>query len=397
MAENLVLDIPFDEPDGSNIAYDYSPGAHHAAIEFGRFIPGRFGNCAYFPLVGKAEIVPPVINFFQDFTFMIWLMAEPYNGYPTKTFAQFKFLGEENFKRITINSRLANWTHLTITQGSSLLALYMNGSKVGEVFHDSGLPPTGFSILNDSPHSTGGFCYLDGGKIIQGAAIPPEEIIDIIQNTLQPVNFSVNNINFKDFGVTVDGMEGVLDMPDRKDPLTMDWEDYHGEVVDLLKPVWGVRLIELSCWIKGIGKDDFTAKWFEFKSHFEQPGTVRVQIDAGSKPLLFEVYHRERLRNVKGKWRDGTNYARFTLKLREPEPVKRVLKVSGNTCSITLTSRKIVSVYWGDGSRTMNVYGTNKTVSHNYGSSGEYYVIVAGVIEDITNFSSNAIVVWDKI
>jgi hypothetical protein len=47
MADNVILDIPFDEADGSTIAYDLSPGHHHAAVELGRFVPGRFGNCVY--------------------------------------------------------------------------------------------------------------------------------------------------------------------------------------------------------------------------------------------------------------------------------------------------------------------------------------------------------------
>lgn len=393
----VVLDMPFDEADGSTIAYDLSPGHHHAAIEFGRFVPGRFGNCAYFSAVGKAEIVEHVVDFSQDFTFMIWLMAEGYGSGPTQSYALFKFPGLGNFKKINLVSRLANWTHITITQAGDVLTVYQNGTNVGSAVHPTGLNPTGFAVLNNSPHDTGGFCRLDGGKVIQGEAIPPDEIIDIIHNETTPVEFYINSVNLKNLGVTIERMEGVLDMPERKDPLTVDWEDYHGEVVDLLKPVWGVREIDLHCWIKGTSADDFQAKWLELKAFFEQGGTTRLQIDAGTKPLLFEVYHKERLELDKKKWRDGVNFGRFTMKLREPEPIKKVLKVTGSSCSITVTSQKLLSIYWGDGARTMNVYGTGVTVSHSYAESGTYYVVIAGVIEDISSFSTDAAVIWNKI
>jgi len=394
---NIALDIPFDEPDGSTIAYDFSPGHHHAAIEAGRFIPGRFGNCAYFPNEGKAEIIEQVVDFGQDFTFMIWVMAAPVNSFPTQSYVLFKFPGENNFRRIMVNNRLQNWTHFAVTQGGNVLTVYINGSNVGTISHPSGVRPTGFALLNNSPHSTGGFCYLDDGKVVAGEAIPPEKIEEDINNTLQPVNFSVNNINFKDYGVWVERMEGVFDLPDRKDPLTVEWADYHGEVVDLLKPVWDVREIELRCWIKGNGLDNMTSKWMEFKDHFMQGGTVRFAIEAGTKPLAFEVYQKENLKFEKDKWYEGDDFGRFTLNLREPQPIKKLLKVSGqNSASVTLTSEKLVSIYWGDGSRTENVKGTNVTRTHNYAGSGDYFIIVAGVIEDISNFSSSAPIVWNK-
>ncbi|HEV7379353.1 MAG TPA: hypothetical protein VGN64_06135, partial [Dyadobacter sp.] len=332
MAENVILDILFDEADGSTIAYDLSPGHHHAAIELGRFVPGRFGNCVYFPNEGKAEIIEQVIDFSQDFTFMIWVMAVGYGNKPTNSYVLFKFPGSYGFFKVLLNTRMSNWTHVTITQEADLLTVYVNGTRMGICSHPSGLDPTGFAILNDSPHSTGGFCYLDGGKTIGGQAIPPEEIIDIIQNTLQ-VEFSVANVNFRDFGVVVEKIDGVFNKPALKDPLTMDWGDYHGEVVDLIKHVVGVREISLRCWLKGANQDDFISKWMEFKSRFEQGGPIRIQIDAGTKPLLFEVYHREDLDIEKEKWRTGVNFGRFTLKLREPEPVKKVLKVNGSSCT----------------------------------------------------------------
>jgi hypothetical protein len=393
MPENVILDIPFDESDGSNIAYDFSPGHHHAAIELGRFVPGRFGNCVYFPSEGKAEIIEPVIDFSQDFTFMIWVKAEPNTMNSGRCYVNLKFPGENNVNEVPLYSKMEYWSNFCITQEGNTVRVWLDGVLKGTVPFT--VPMTGFALLKDDGRSSSGFCSLDGGKSYP-EAIPPGDIIEIIQNTLQSVNFSVANINFKDFGIIVEKMEGVLNMPERKDPLTLNWDDYHGEVVDLIKPVFGVRQIDLRCWMKATSKDDLVSKWLQFKSYFEQSGPVRLKIEAGTKPLLFEVYHKEQLDLEKEKWRDGVNFGRFTLKLREPEPVKRVLKVNGSSCTINITTQKMVSIYWGDGSRTMNVYGT-RTLSHNYPGSGEYFVIVAGVIEDIASFSSDAAVVWNRI
>jgi hypothetical protein len=393
MADNVILDIPFDEADGSAIAYDLSPGHHHAAVELGRFVPGRFGNCVYFPNEGKAEIIEPVIDFSSDFTFIIWVKSEPNLINSGRCYVNLKFPGENNVKEVALYTKLEYWSNFCITQQGNNIRVYLDGVLKGTVPFT--VPMTGFVLLKDDGRSKAGFCSLDGGKAYD-YSITNEEIDENIQQTLQPVNFTVANINFKDFGVVVEKMDGVFNMPERKDPLTLNWDDYHGEVVDLIKPVFGVRQIELRCWIKGNSKDDFVSKWFDFKSHFEQSGPVRLKIEAGTKPLLFEVYHKEQLDLEKEKWRDGVNFGRFTLKLREPEPVKRVLKVNGSSCTISLTSQKLVSIYWGDGTRTMNVYGT-QTVSHNYPASGEYFVIVAGVIEDISSFSSDAALIWSRI
>lgn len=390
---NPLLDIPFDEADGSNIAYDLGAGHHHAAIDMGRFIPGKFGNCVYFASEGKAEIIPHIFDFSQDFTFMVWVKADASASGPTRSYVNLKFPGENNVKEVELFSPLLYWSHFCITQEGNLVKVYLDGELKGTV--PITVAMTGFALLNNAPHDTAGFSSLDGGKSYS-TAVPPTEIIDIIQNELQPVEIHVNGVNFKSLGVIVEKIEGVLDMPERKDPLTFDWGDYHGEVVDLMKPVFGVREFQLRCWIKASSKEDLIQKWVTFKSYFEQPGTQRIQLDAGSKPLVFEAYHKDRL-EIENKWRDGVLFGRFTLKLREPEPVKRVLKVNGSSCTITVSSKKLLSVHWGDGSKTMNVYGSGKTVSHTYSGAGEYYVVVAGNIEDITSFSTDAAIVWGRI
>jgi hypothetical protein len=91
----------------------------------------------------------------------------------------------------------------------------------------------------------------------------------------------------------------------------------------------------------------------------------------------------------------------FSLKLIEPDPVKRVIRhqrisEATKTLTITLTTDKTILIYWGDGQKS-EVFGTNASVSHNYVQDGIFYAIVAGVIEDITDFQTNGIIVWNKL
>lgn len=70
---------------------------------------------------------------------------------------------------------------------------------------------------------------------------------------------------------------------------------------------------------------------------------------------------------------------------------------ANSKATITVTSTKFLNVYWGDGSHTFNVHGTDVALKHTYTEAGEYDIIVSGVIEDIEEFSTNAIVIWEKL
>ena len=121
-----------------------------------------------------------------------------------------------------------------------------------------------------------------------------------------------------------------------------------------------------------------------------------------TKPLVYEVYAPAGIA-VDKKWRDDIMIGTFSLKLREPEPVKRVLKhivvnEASKTCSITLSSDRYFNIYWGDGSVDYDCGGgENITISHTYATNGDYYPIITGVIDGITQFTTNAIIVWNEL
>ena len=119
-----------------------------------------------------------------------------------------------------------------------------------------------------------------------------------------------------------------------------------------------------------------------------------------TRPLVYEVYLPNAVA-ISKRWNDSLMVGTFTLKLREPQPVKRVVRhqMTGSataTLSITLTSGKPLAIYWGDGTVSYDVDGEGVTVEHTYEQEGIYYAVITGVIEQITDFETNGIVVWNK-
>ena len=213
--------------------------------------------------------------------------------------------------------------------------------------------------------------------------------------------YYINGTDLKDWGVYVSESKGVLDRPKLKTPPAVNWDDYHGQVVDLRDKRVEAREITLDCFMKATGKLDFAAKLNTFLDVFSKDGTQRLTVEIDpDKPLIYEVYNESGV-SISKRWNDDLMVGSFSLKLKEPEPVKRILKFTRTntdaTATITLTSNKTVTVYWGDGAKTEDVYGTNITISHTYGQFGNYFIVIAGVVEDITGFTSNGITVWNKL
>ena len=147
---------------------------------------------------------------------------------------------------------------------------------------------------------------------------------------------------------------------------------------------------------------DFIKKITTFEQQFDKTGTNRLMIDVHPvKPLIYEVYCKDAI-EISKEWSNELMVGTFKLKLVEPEPVKRVLKhirvgEATKTCSITLTSSKYVNIYWGDGKVDYDVSGENLTITHNYDVNGDYFPVITGCIDEISSFTTNAIVVWERI
>jgi len=212
--------------------------------------------------------------------------------------------------------------------------------------------------------------------------------------------YYLNGTNFKDFGVYVSRGRGLIDGLNIKEPKEMDWDGYHGKVVDLSAPRYESREITLECFIAGIDKVDTIQKATSFFRELAKAGTQSLMIDTGEgKMLVYEVYQSGKV-DINNRWTNGTNVGEFTLKLIEPEPVKRVLKfvVSDpltDEPSITLTSEKLVTIFWGDTAK--ETASSTVTRTHTYSVAGTYHIVLAGVIEEITGFSTNCEIVWNNL
>ena len=400
LEEYLILNIPFDEAAGSATAYDYAPVRHDAEVTDADFIPGRQGNCIEFDGAGRAEIETDFVNLSADFTLTAWLKRKEHpDGYTgQKVGVFFNCDGVENYREFWYDINPDTWGFWAVVKQGTNVRIYLDTQLIGELT----LPgtPLGFSIIQDIYGTEYGYGCLDEAKIYN-VALTQDEITDLI-STATSLEYYLNGVNFKEYDVRVSSSNGILDRPAIKKPYSVDWPSEHGEVVDLTARRFEARDITLACFIHAKSKIDFVTKFNNFLAQFDPDGTQRLMIDIHpTRPLVYEVYLQNAVA-ISKRWNDNLMVGTFTLKLREPQPVKRVVrhqKTGGATAtlSITLTSAKPLTIYWGDGSATYDVDGESVTVEHTYTSDGIFYAVITGVIEQITDFETNGIIVWSKL
>jgi len=395
---NMVLNMPFDEPEGSVIAYDFSINRADGTVVESNFVSGKQGNCIQFDGRGYCHIPQNIIPITGNFSLLAWIKrGEMPDGFSGKKLGfWFAWNDINGYREAWIN--LSNdWNYIAVVKEGLSVSIYLNTQLIETIT----LPvqPTGFAVLQDIYFTNYGYGLLDEVKVYN-IALSQEEISGLLDSVAQ-LNYLIDGINFKEWDVTVSESNGVLDLPKLKTPFSINWPDYHGQVIDLSRKRVEAREIELKCWMRATGKMNFVTKLNSFLEMFRKDGTQRLAVDIHpTKPLLFEVYNDSGI-SISKKWNDNLMIGTFTLKLVEPDPVKRVIRhqrisEGTKTLTITLTSDKAVTIYWGDGSKE-EMYGTNISRSHQYNKDGIYYAIVAGVIEEITNFSTNGIIVWNKL
>lgn len=410
--EYLVLNMPFDETDGSKIAYDYSPNRADGVVTNAHYEAGKSSNCIRFDGDGKCEVDKSVLAFNGSFTLCTFVKS---HSIASKIIVVINYNGVNKFFQSFIDVSPDQWYYLAIVRESNYITIYLNGTQIGRTTLPTDYGnPIGFSIAQDCYLTQLGHGCLDETKLYS-KALSQEEILGLLDNTKQ-LAYLLDGINFKDYGVFVSKSMGILDALKMKEPLKLDWDGYHGEAIDLTRPRMQARDITLQCFITTDGgKIAFVKAVKDFLELFYTPhvkpagakaeivgaGLHRLTIDIHpTKALVYEVYMPDGT-DLDKEWNDDKMTGTFTLKLREPEPVKRVLKhlrvnESSKRITITLTTEKLVNIYWGDGTTSQDVYGTT-TITHDYDENGEYYVILTGVIEDIKDFSTNAIIVWNKL
>lgn len=216
------------------------------------------------------------------------------------------------------------------------------------------------------------------------------------------VLYSIDGVDLREYGVHVSESEGIVSRPKIKQVAITSWDNYHGQDVDLSARYYEAREITLSCFIEANSIDDFIAKLLRFQKSLDVPRLSRLAIDAvPEKPLIYEVYCNEEI-SISKKWNEDVMLGTFKLKLVEPQPVKRVLRhvresESTKTCTINMSTSKLVNIFWGDGTADEDISGNDVPISHNYKENGEYFPVITGCIDEIEEFQTNAIIVWNKL
>lgn len=400
--QNLILNLPFDEAAGSNVAYDYSQNRNDAAVTNAEFKAGKQGNCIHFDGSGKAEINSDILNLSGNFTILAWVKINEYpDGVSQRVGVFCNTALLDGSRELWVDVEPGSWGFFVVKKAGNNVSAYLDTQLLGEIVLPSTL--TGISILQDIYGTQYGYADVDELKIYN--VVLTDEEIEQELNSISQLEYYLNGVNFKDYGIRVESSAGILDLPKLKTPASVDWPDYHGKVIDLSDKRYNEREITLNCWMKANGKMDFVEKVNAFVEHFRKDGTQRLMISIHpTKPLVYEVYNEDGVAPSK-RWHDDKMIGTFALKLKEPDPVKRVVRhqrlaLNTATVNIAFKSDKMVDIYWGDGTVDYDVYGDhtgNNAITHTYDANGVYYIVMGGVIEEITDFTTSGILVWNKL
>lgn len=212
---------------------------------------------------------------------------------------------------------------------------------------------------------------------------------------MSEVKYSVNGVNFKQNNVIISESEGLFDALDRKKITSYDWAEYHGSSPDLSAPKFEARRIVLKGFVTGTNWEVMKSNFDRIISEFNKPGTQRLLIEAmGLKALPFEVYLEDGVPLTK-QFKNGTMIGFFTLKLVEPNPIKKVLSFTGTALNLSYNSPTETEIFYGNG--TKDTVPGNATMTGKPLPAGQKYIIIAGNIENITNLTTNAVVLWEKL
>ncbi len=392
MDHNLKLYLPFDEPDGTTAA-DFSASRKDATLSQGAELTKDAKIGKALSLNGGIAQTDYNVHYGSDFSIFCFLRPVT-----SQIGWILNFSGLNNYLEQWLSVREGQWYGLAFVRSGSTFTVYMDGRVV---FSESkSETPVGFSL--NEPGNFESHVLLDEVRIYD-RAITALEILRLCQDN--DVEYYINSVNFKDFGVEVSKSSGLVGQLEKKEGLTVSWDAYHGKVRDKKNPRFKERKITLECFIEAQSRADFVSKVNAFFAQFDGSGTqrLRVDYDGTARPLVYEVYQNKGVDPSKtwGHYNNELMVGTFKLELDEDEPVKRVLRhvtaQANSSVSFGFSSYKLLNVYWGDGTHTFGLSGQNQTASHTYAQPGEYDVIITGVIEDITDFTTNAIVIWNKL
>lgn len=389
---NLILYLPFDDPDG-NTAYDFSKNRADAALTLGA-THTKDAKIVKALSLNRGEATTSVaLPFGSDFTMSFYAKTEK-----RKLGWMLNYNHLDSYQEQWLDVLPGKYTFFVFVKEGSVFRVYMDNELV---YNETLIgTPIGFSFNDEDLEESN--ALIDDLRIFD-VAKSVAEILELSAET--DVEYFVNGINFKDYGVYVSKHSGLIGGLAQKDSLTVDWADYHGRVRDKKNKRFKERTISLDCFIEAKSRSAYVMAVMTFMAQWQKDGTQRLKVeyDGKAKPLVYEVDMPDEINpsEIWGRYNEDLMVGTFQLKLVEDEPVKRVLRhisaTANSVSTITITTVKMVNIYWGDGAMTSNVSGTNTQVSHTYSDAGEYDIIITGVIEKITAMTTNDIVIWEDL
>lgn len=203
------------------------------------------------------------------------------------------------------------------------------------------------------------------------------------------VEYSLNGISFRANKIFIQESKGLLDKLKPKPRKAYDWAEQHGKTIDLSAPKYEERVITLKGWVQGDDWQEMKQNFDRLMSEFDKEGLARLIVNFG-KELVYDVYLADGV-ELEKKFDQGKQVGFFTLKMKEPRPVKKVLKLQGNTLTLSCVSMDWVNI---------NIDGENQTLKGNINlaknlPNGTHYIVISGNVEQINNLETNAEVIWN--
>ncbi|WP_333661606.1 hypothetical protein [Chishuiella changwenlii] len=208
------------------------------------------------------------------------------------------------------------------------------------------------------------------------------------------VVYLLDNIPFKNYNVLVSDSSGIFDKTKFKEGIKKDWSDEHGFDVDLQNRFKDSRTISISCFVYAKSLKEAIEKYNTFLNEIDKKGSKRISVIVDSLRMECQVF-RDNSAETNLIYNDSDAVATFTLNLIENFPVKRILQSKSKTTTITISSNKVMVINWGDG---VEQYTSSsiQNYSHTYLNDNIYYPIIMGDLDTITQFQTNADILWSK-
>jgi len=133
------------------------------------------------------------------------------------------------------------------------------------------------------------------------------------------VTYTIDGTDLSDLGVYVEEASGLFSVPKRKTPVSIDWPEHHGKIVDTAAPTYDEREITLKCIASGSSGGDVGVKAGQVAQLLTGAGLHTLSVTIGTVTASYEVYITE-MSDPDRTWGGDKVVGRFTIKLSEPEP-----------------------------------------------------------------------------